>query len=121
VLEHVNRMLDNMITPDPRARYADASVAAEAARFAADLLVRDVRVLAADLPQECSFCRFGRYAPVRMEDAHDVRNFGITPVASSQWKALVCNHCGNVQLFRPDHTDKHTWWGPAGGANPVPR
>lgn len=121
VLEHINRMLDNMITADPRARYADASVAAEAARFAIELLVRDVRVLAADLPQECSFCRFGRYAPVRMESAHDVRNFGITPVSSSEWKVLVCDHCGNVQLFRPDHTDRRVWWGPAGGIDPVRR
>lgn len=121
ILEHVNRMLDKMIAADPRGRFADASAARNAARFAGDLLARNVRVLSRDLPQECAFCRFGRYVPVQMSDPTDVRNFGITPVATSQWRALVCEHCGNVQLFRPDHSAKRTWWGPDGGAPPVPR
>lgn len=120
-LEHVNRLLDNMIALDPAKRYGNASIAADMARFAAQMLTRDVRVLAEDLPQECSFCRYGHYKSIDTDSPIGVSNFGITPVASSEWRILVCDHCGNIQLFRPDHTKSKKWWGPTGGINPVPR
>jgi len=118
-LEHVNRLLDNMITLEVSRRYADAGAAAGAVRKVAEMLAQDVRVLDADLPQRCAFCSVGEYATVQLGDPTAVSNFGLKPVATSDWRALVCQNCGNVQLFRPDRTEKRRWWGGSGTVRPV--
>lgn len=116
-LEHVNRMLDRMITIDPSDRLRNAGEVANITRRTINLLAGGVRVLAADITELCAFCRVGHYLAVTMENPNDVRNFGITPVGTSQWKVLVCDHCANIQLFRPDLVTRR-WWGPPGKVGP---
>jgi serine/threonine protein kinase len=110
-LEHVNRVLDRMIAHNPRDRYEDASAAGRAVREAANLLRRGARALAPDLPQGCAFWRLGEYKTIPLRDAFDIGNFGLRPISGNEWKALVCGHCGNVQLFRIDLMTTRAWWG----------
>lgn len=118
--EHVNVMLDKMITVEPHVRHASAETVAGIAEHVAGLVRRNVRALTANLAQQCAFCEQGVYRAVVMNNTSDMRNFGITSVASSDWKSLVCDNCGNVQYFRPDHTKRKQWWGHPGEVLPIP-
>lgn len=117
-LEHINRLLDQMIALDPKKRFADATAAGQAIRQTMEYLNKDVRVLGEDLVQPCAFCKQGSYASVRMDQSNDVHNFGLNRISGSEWRALVCRKCGNLQLFRVDHTESKQWWGPKGGTPP---
>jgi serine/threonine protein kinase len=70
-----------------------------------------------DETQLCSFCGYGYYRPrvdynphVERGTAHTVQNFGFGAVGGAVWLILVCEHCGHVQSFRPDHARNGGHW-----------
>ena len=77
-----------------------------------------------DLPQPCFYCGIGTYkkasefypgdstAAMSGKYREEFNYFGITPHADGEaiWLILICNHCGNVQLFRPDKADNQNIW-----------
>jgi hypothetical protein len=109
--EHVNRILDRMIAADATNRVSNAARAAEGARYTADLMSRGARAIGPGIPQRCDFCKQGAYEHVVQGDNHDANNFGLKPVGSAEWHALVCGTCGHTQLFRADLAQKKDWWG----------
>lgn len=108
--ELINRMLDNMVQPDPRDRYANATVVRDAARHVADLVRREARAIGPGLRQTCSFCKQGFYDAVPMGSPIAVRNFGLEAVGGAKWRAMVCGTCGHVELFRIENIAAPNWW-----------
>ncbi|HET6232517.1 MAG TPA: serine/threonine-protein kinase [Longimicrobiaceae bacterium] len=111
--EHINRLLDKMITVEPSERFRTAEEAAGAARYVADLIRRDARALGPDLTQRCDFCKQGDYRAVPMNDGYDYHNFvGGKQISGAMWRVLVCEQCGHVQWFRIENAGgRGAWWG----------
>jgi hypothetical protein len=98
-------MLDNMIQEDPEKRgYSQAGQAREVASHIARLFEANYRVVSSTLPSRCMYCGQGDYRLIAMQSPNEVNNFGLTARSGSSWRAMVCEHCGHVQLFRPDLT-----------------
>jgi serine/threonine protein kinase len=78
-------------------------------------MINKLRYLDLNIEQECSFCGIGHYEIVIDSlkpsgySNTQVRNFGFSPVGSSQWLIMVCNCCGNVQMFRKDKSKNWSW------------
>lgn len=110
ILEHINRLLDKMIVSDPNQRIQDAAAVAAEARKVARLLQGNYRVVSPNLPQLCMYCGEGHYKLIVEGAGERLRNFGFTPMASSDWRVMVCEQCGHVQLFRVDMAQRKDWW-----------
>jgi serine/threonine protein kinase len=108
--EMINRLLDQMIAADPNARMANAAIVRDAARHVAGLIDKGARAMSPDLQQECAFCGQGVYRGVPMNSVTNVRNFGLEAVGAAKWRALVCDTCGHVQLFRIENIKAPNWW-----------
>lgn len=106
-MEHVNRILDVMITHEPEARQ-DLSVIMAMLKRMKHLLRNEYSPLGEGLPQPCTYCGYGVYKLVA--SGVNVRNFGFTPVGNPNWKVLVCSDCGHVQAFRVDFASRQEWW-----------
>ncbi|MBL8862352.1 MAG: serine/threonine protein kinase [Planctomycetes bacterium] len=117
--EHVNMLLDRLVTEDPNQRPPDLANAISIMRGTLDDMNRNSRVLKSAIPQRCAFCRAGSYQSIRTSRSGDIHNFGFARVGDAKWNLLVCNRCGNVQLFRMDFVEAGTWWGPDGVVPPV--
>ena len=69
-------------------------------------------------PQKCLYCAEGYYKVIaeplygeERKTTDAARNFaGIGGVGLPLWGVFVCDHCGNVQLFRPDHAKDAKVW-----------
>jgi len=115
----INEVLDRTIVADPSLRYADAGELLEALRGLIRRIEMKAHTIGRETPQECNYCGVGTYHPVvdyrngkdkMLGDAHAL---GFTVQRGHLWLILVCDHCGNVQLFRPDRA-RHNWiWGEA--------
>lgn len=108
-LEHANRLLDLMVTHDPKHRRSVSNVRI-LARRSSRLISEKFTPIGAGLPQPCTYCGIGRYT-VRAEGASiEVRNFGFELVGNPDWRILTCNECGHVQAFRVDLAERKEWW-----------
>jgi serine/threonine protein kinase len=111
--EHVNRLLDQMITDDSEDRLRDASRTASEVREVAKLFEIGARALGPGLEQPCDFCRQGTYLDVPVSNLSDHRTFfGVPPMPGAEWRVLVCGECGNVQTFRVDLARRREEWWP---------
>ena len=116
----IYELLDKTIKIEPSQRLANAiEVAAEV-----DLIIRRYLMHAhpidIEAPQLCTYCGIGSYnvkadpqKPSGWE--HQIFNFfpGIeNAIKQVPWLIFLCDHCGNVQLFRPDQNlpEKRTVW-----------
>ena len=106
-LEHVNQLLDLMITPNPEDRRYVDNILIHAKRTAR-LVRKEYNPLTPNVNQPCTYCGKGYYI-VRANQSGGVNNFGFTPYGGSNWRILVCNHCGHVQLFRLDYAEQKDW------------
>ncbi len=111
-LEHVNRVLDDMITLDMNRRLKSAIYVAEDVRELIRVLKGGYNVVSPKIHPLCSYCGKGRYRLVAKSDNDtiDVRKFGLGNPQGSDWRVLACSHCGHVQLFRVDMADRQDWW-----------
>jgi hypothetical protein len=56
---------------------------------------------------ECLFCENGIYEEFVSPStdprvSFKVNDLGLKTIAKNNWKILICNKCGNIQLFRQD-------------------
>lgn len=112
-------LFDRMIVESPGGRLANAGEVSEAV----DVIIRRIEMGAHHIdlltPQACSYCGLGFYQKVLdasretkgTEVDSAVRNFGFYGgINDPVWLVLACDHCGNVQIFRPDFAkDKKVW------------
>lgn len=106
-------LLDRSICENPANRYKNATEFLVASEGVMERLDKSAHVLDLDLRQQCLYCVEGSYQ-VRLVDAR--RGQGMAPEpfnghefwGDSQtfqyrpWMILVCDICGNVQMFRFD-------------------
>lgn len=112
-------LLDKTIAEESVKRLSNANEVADAA----DDIVRRIEMQAHHIdlstPQLCIYCGIGFYKLVldasRETKGYNlissVQNFGFYGgVNDPVWLIWVCEHCGNVQSFRPDLAkDRHVW------------
>lgn len=113
----INELLDRMIVSDPQKRFQNASEIITNLDNAIERIRLRAHLIDIDVPQACLYCGTGFYHPVVndevLKEAYsrtNVKDFGFTLVDSSMWLILVCDHCGNVQLFRPDYAENKNVW-----------
>jgi hypothetical protein len=110
-LEHVNRILDRMIVDEPDQRFQFVSEVAKSIHMAIRLLKHDYRAVSPDIAQLCTYCGEGVYKIIARGGDVSVQNFGLNRVGVADWRIMVCEQCGHVQLFRIDLAKRKDWWG----------
>ncbi|HJT29252.1 MAG TPA: serine/threonine-protein kinase [Pyrinomonadaceae bacterium] len=113
----VYELLDKTIIEGPSKRLSNAGELLNLVNKTIRLIEKKAHVLNLDTPQECNYCGLGFYKVIAdstsMNDrsgSTDVHNFGFTLVGMPQWLIMVCDHCGHVQIFRPDHVKSDNPW-----------
>jgi len=106
--EHVSRILDQMITTAPDERASLNQILPQLSR-AIRLIEREFTPITQDAAMPCEFCGQGEY--VLTEKGTHVEDFGFRAIGSPNWRILVCNICGHVQLFRVEKAAHKDWWG----------
>lgn len=110
-MEHVNRLLDNMIVRDPQKRI-DVNRVLVIAQDVTRLVKKEFTPIAKDILAPCLFCGQGRYQ-LKVQDLTGLRNFGLNPLGPApDFRIMVCNACGHIQMFQIDIAEKsQEWWG----------
>lgn len=108
-------LLDKMIVEVPSKRLANANEVAEAVESIIRRIDMNAHHLDLSVPQACNYCGIGFYAMIfdpSTTNAQDrLYGLGINfSVQQGNWLILRCNHCGNIQWFRPDFYDQHSAW-----------
>lgn len=105
--EHLNRVLDRMITFDPGRRFERARTASEATLEAWALMDGRYNALSrAD--QLCRYCGRGFY--MRMpEDSYFTLGLNSGAINTSNFRILCCTVCGNLQNFWAAGADETDW------------
>jgi serine/threonine protein kinase len=111
----IYELLDKMIVGDSSNRFPDANAVADAV----DIMVRRIEMnahsIGPDIPQHCTYCGLGLYqkmldTSLDADPTAATRNFGFNRIGTAVWLGLVCDYCGNVQVFRPDHAKDPGIW-----------
>jgi serine/threonine protein kinase len=110
-LEHVNRILDQMIVYEPDQRFQSIFQVTKSIHTAIRLLTHDYRAVSPDIPQRCTYCGEGVYKVIAKGIDGAVENFGLRYAGPADWRIMVCDQCGHVQLFRVDLAERKDWWG----------
>lgn len=115
----IYELFDKTIVEDSMQRLANANEVADVVNGIIRRIEMDAHHLDLSTPQRCMYCGEGFYkvALDASRESHGtevdsaVRNFGFYGGLNEPiWIILVCEHCGNVQIFRPDHAnDRNTW------------
>jgi serine/threonine protein kinase len=111
----INQFLDRMIVADPARRINTAKQVLEELRVLIDKIEQRAHCIDINTPQPCLYCGIGYYQIIANQTPHgrttgNVQSFGFTAYGGSQWLIMVCDHCGNVQIFRTDYVkDKKIW------------
>lgn len=98
ILEHVNFLLDLMVTQDPNDRRDSANLLI-LTRQAQALIRRRSHYLSMSIQHECNFCGRGKYYLHSDSDPSKAGGFGLKSTAQSSWRIMISNKCGHVQLF----------------------
>ncbi|OQW37781.1 MAG: hypothetical protein A4E19_12210 [Nitrospira sp. SG-bin1] len=115
-MEHVNRLLDKMITTDPKARFPSAVEVLSEIEETIKMLEQGFNVVSGNVEQRCLYCGKGSYQLVAngrpSTGFGDLETFGITVRGRGEmiWRVCICNNCGNMQFFRPDRTHNPQIW-----------
>lgn len=122
-------LLDNMIVEDPSKRLPDANKVAEAVEEIIHRIEVHAHHIDLSAPQHCIYCGKGTYKTIvdNPREPHntfpksypELGRFGLEqPQGYSgptttwpEWLILVCDYCGNVQMFRPDYGRGRRIWG----------
>ena len=99
-MEHVNRLLDQMIRVNPGERLELDSISAHLPRLIR-LVEKEYTPIAGDIKQPCAYCGYGYYR-VRASNMQQAFEFGLRLEATEEWRILTCDVCGHVQIFRVD-------------------
>ncbi len=105
--EAFTRLLDRSVTEKPDDRLADAAELLDAFGHMRELVRLGANTPSPDIDQRCIYCRDGFYQ-VPPHDTHppdgsspDPKNAaGITASSSNRFRVMICDSCGNVQVFK---------------------
>lgn len=110
----VNELLDKLIVEEVGRRLKDGAAVVGEIEILEKRIKMNAHVLDSSVPQHCIYCGIGNYRPVvniaQGGGATAVHNFGFNLVGAPVWLILACDHCANIQVFRPDLNGR-------GGAN----
>ncbi len=109
-LEHVNRLLDQLIVLEQEERLSSAAEVKEQALKTREAIRLKHRTIGTKVPQTCTFCGGGDYKLVVKGSPNDVNNFGLRAVGGNQYLIFVCERCGHVQFFRRDLAKDRQLW-----------
>ncbi len=104
-MEHINRILDLMINADPEKRRGAENIGI-LIRQASRLVHKEYNPIADGLRQPCTYCGQGYYIDAPVSSFYS----GIHITDIENWRVLICNACGHVQLFRTDKSYNKEWW-----------
>jgi len=112
-------LFDKTIVEDWSKRLGDADQVADATESIIRGIKMDAHYLDLSVPQACTYCGVGNYQLVLdasretqgVNLTSSVQNFGFYGgINDPIWLVLACDHCGNIQAFRPDlATDRDIW------------
>jgi len=116
----VYEILDKTIATKPSDRYENAGELLAALDGVILRIEQNAHVLNMGVPQHCLYCRSGRYQlrlytpgkPATLSDRIMGDAFGFwgnNYMGEKSWMILVCDNCGNVQMFRPDLAGRDKW------------
>jgi len=108
-LEHVNRLLDKMITPQPENRFPVETIQV-LARRTTRLVAKEFNPIDPRIRQPCTYCGTGVYVQRVRNNVTQLRNFGFQAVGVSDWRIFTCSECGHVQIFRADYANRKDLW-----------
>ncbi len=100
-MEHVNRLLDNMILKEPSERWPLDRVR-EWLPHISRLVVGEYNPVGPQVETRCNYCGIGRYA-LAAQDTNSVSAFFAHDGLPGDWRILVCNYCGHSEIFRLDY------------------
>ena len=111
----INELLDQMIVANPELRIKNASNLLTILNETIERIKMKAHVIDKNAPQLCIYCCKGNYKVVvdSAKDKHgftSLNNFGFQAVGSPKWDIFVCDHCGNVQIFRTDYAKDQNIW-----------
>lgn len=113
----INEFLDKMIVYEPIDRFEDGNAVLDELNVLIGRLNMGVNSIGSEIPQTCIYCGKGTYKKRVHNKPNDgygytqLHNFGLgKPVGSPTWMILVCDYCGNVQVFRPDFIEGDDPW-----------
>ncbi len=111
----VYQLLDKMIIEAPSKRFPEANDVAAAVDEVIKKISLNAHPLDLASPQPCLYCGSGFYKK-RIETEHNdgqsneqLINTGFRFVANQQWLILICDNCGNSQIFVKNFPGKNNW------------
>ncbi len=107
-LEHVNRLLDLMITPEPEDRRSVDNILI-LSKTVMKCVQKEFNPVSIHIRQPCIYCGQGYYKSLA-DDLDEVRAFGLGPGNGTKWRIFACDQCGHVQMFRLDQAARKEWW-----------
>jgi serine/threonine protein kinase len=119
-LHFVHEILDKTIANKPSDRYQNAGELLAALDGVILRIEQHAHVLNLRVPQQCLYCRSGRYqlrlyTPGKPPGLHEptvgstYEFWGNNVMGEKSCMILVCDNCGNVQMFRPDLAGRDKW------------
>lgn len=111
----IYELLDKMIQENASKRFPDANAAAEAVEEVIKKVLMNAHPLDLAAPQACLYCGTGFYKKFVETDQNDgaaadrLNNSGFRFIPTQQWLILVCNNCGNSQIFLRNFPGKSNW------------
>jgi serine/threonine protein kinase len=107
----IYELLDKMIVNAPDSRLSNTKLLIEELNLLNRRIDMNAHAIGPNIPQLCSYCGKGEYQNViGNNQGMDVHNFGFQPVGGAKWIILVCDYCGNTQIFRPDKIKRNNPW-----------
>ena len=110
-------LFDQTICEERTARLPTANEVRDVVHTIIRLIQSNAHAIDLKVPQLCNYCGIGTYRVVADNTSRDnrsrsvdIQNFGFNLVGMPLWLVLACNHCGNVQIFRPDHAEDEQIW-----------
>lgn len=114
----INQFLDRMIIADPARRFTTGKQVLEQLHMLIDRIEQRAHCIEINTPQPCLYCGLGFYQIITNTTRSrgnsptvGVQNFGFTAYGGSEWLIMVCDYCGNVQIFRIDYVKNKDIWG----------
>lgn len=119
-LHFAYEVLNRTIATNPHDRYQNATELLRAIDGVIMRIEQDAHVLDMRIPQHCLYCRNGHYG-IRLYNPSKLAGFSEPKVGDSygfwgtnqlehkSWMVLVCDNCGNTQMFRPDIAGRDNW------------
>lgn len=120
-MHFVYDLLDHSLVEDPAARFRNAAEFLQGVDGVLEKMDKHAHVLDLNIVQKCLYCVEGTYQlqlahePKAYETERPVRKSGHQFWGNNQmdqrpWMVLVCDTCGNVQMFRRDLTTTPQKW-----------